>query len=99
MSVVSREARREHRIVVRPHRAIVITHRVVAQLVTAERSYAPSAEHICTGQIRGNRFSLVLFEQTGCQAMPGIGGQHAAWLFVSIQSQRYGALRFKPETA
>ncbi len=42
----SGQAPRRHRVVMRPHRAVVIAHRIVAALGARQRAHPPSGKHI-----------------------------------------------------
>src|SRR5215475_6588963 len=54
----AREPQRSDRVVMGPHRAVVITHRIIAALGIAERPDAPPREHVAAQQSLGELLAM-----------------------------------------
>ena len=85
------------RVVVRPHRAVVIRHRIVARLAARQRADAPAAETVAVEQRGGDAPRPLGRRDAGEQGVAGIGRAHAARTLGAVEGQRIGAEVVAPE--
>ncbi len=88
--VVARGAGGDQGVVVRPDRAVVIRHRVVAQLALADRAHAPAREEMLVAEPGDDLPRAFGMRDAGEQAVPRVRGAHATGLFVAVERQRVG---------
>ena len=81
----------DQRVVVRPDRAVVIRHRVVAHFAGVDGPDAPAGKHALSQQRLGDLPRAVRLRETREQAMPGVRRADRAGTLLAIQRQRVGA--------
>src|SRR4051794_4917042 len=90
LEAVAREPERDQRIVVRPDRAVMIGHRIVAHLALRDRADAPAREGVRRHQIGGDETCAVLADHAAEQHLPGIGCPHLAGPLLAVERERIG---------
>src|SRR5918996_4086678 len=94
---VAREPRGDHRVVVWPERAVVVAHRVVAQLGRGNRPDAPAGKRGAAHQAPDDRFRPMRQRDAGEQGVPGVRCADPAGPLVAIQRQDVGTEVVVPE--
>ena len=98
LEAVAREAQRDQRVVVRPDRAVVIGHRVVARLAHGDGADAPAGEDIGAAAARGDAPRAVRPRDAGEQAHgPALEVRTRHGRLVAVERQRVGADLLAPE--
>src|SRR5947207_14956855 len=94
---VAGKAERDQRVVMRPDRAVVIGHRIVAGLAQRHRADAPAGEEMRSHQIGGDLAGAVLTHHAAEQQLPGVGAADLAGLLGPIEREPIGAELLAPE--
>ena len=94
---VSSEAEADQRVVVRPDRAVVVGHRIVARFGRSDRPDAPASEEVRAQQLLSDRRRSFLRDDAGEQQLTGIGRAHSARTLPAIERERIGPDVFAPE--
>src|SRR5262245_45972034 len=97
IEAAAREPERNQRIVVRPDRAVVVGHRVVARFRAGDGANAPAGEELRPQQPESDLDRPVGPGDAGEQDLAGIGAAHAARLLAAVERQRIGAELWAPE--
>ena len=92
-----RKPERDQRIVVRPDRAVVIGHRIVAHLAARDGADAPAREEVRSHQIGGDETRAILADHAAEQHLPGIRGAHLASPLLAVERKRVGSELLAPE--
>src|SRR6185437_5482677 len=87
LETVPREADRNHRVVVRPDRAVMIRQRVIPRLALGKCSDTPTAETIPTHEVAGHAARPLRRYYAREQRMPRIRGTHPTGPFLTIERQ------------
>src|SRR6202048_3714933 len=82
------EPERNQRIVVRPNRAVVIGHRIIARLARGNGADAPAGEEFCSCHGLAHLAGAFGRRNAGKQHLAGIGAAHPALLFVAVERER-----------
>src|ERR1700761_6412658 len=98
LQAVAREPERDQRIVMRPDRAVMIGHRIVAGLVQRDGADAPAREEMRPQQIDRDLAGTVLADHAAEQEMPGVRRAPRARLLFAVQRQGVGAELLAPES-
>src|SRR5438874_643395 len=80
---VSGAAGRDHRVIVRPDRSVVIRHRVVPRFGCRYRSDAPAGKDVPIAKPFGHTPGALGGGDARKEAVAGIGRPHAAWALVA----------------
>ena len=97
LEAVAREAERDQRIVVRPDRAVVIGHRIVAHFTARHGPDPPAGEEARAQQPVRDQFRAVRPRDAGEQHLAGIRGADAARLLRAVERERIGLQFLTPE--
>src|SRR5208282_5114715 len=95
----ARESERRHRVVVGPHRTVVIAHRIVTLFVARERANSPSGIHIVGEQSSARRGRTLAIDQPGGKTMSAVGRHHPAWASGGVERRGDHSLAIEPEVA
>src|ERR671912_2378489 len=90
LEAVAGEAKADDRIVVRPHRAVVIRHRVIASLALGDRADPPPAERLPAHQGLSRAAGPLWIGDPGKQRVAGVGGANPAGPLRAVESKRVG---------
>src|SRR5207253_4684576 len=88
---VARKSERDHRVVMRPYRAVVIGRGVEAPLAPRERADAPAAEEIGLEEALRHARGALPGGDAGEEHLAGIGAPHAAGALRAVEGERIGA--------
>ena len=97
LEAIAREAKADQRIVVRPDRAVVVRHRVIARLALRDRADAPAAERLAAHQRVGGTARPLRIRNAREERMAGVRGANAAGPLGAIERERIGADIRAPE--
>src|SRR5262249_30308363 len=97
LMAIAGKAERDQSVVMRPDRAVVIRHRIVARLAPGNGADAPSREELRGQQHRGDLASMLRPCDAAEQDLPGIGAAHQARRLGAIERKRVGAEIVGPE--
>ena len=81
----------------RPDRAVVVGHRVVARLGRGDRPDSPAGEEGGPQELLRDRRGAVFRHNAGKQQLAGVGGPHPARPLSPVERQRVGADVLAPE--
>src|SRR5207237_592051 len=91
------QARGDQRVVVRPDRAVVVAHRVVARLPAGECPDPPAREEIRAQQTRAEETRAPGVRDAAEEEMARVRRDHLARPLVVVERQRIGPLALDPE--
>src|SRR5262245_3606567 len=94
---VAGQAERNQRIVMRPDRAVVIGHRIVARFGIGDGANAPSGEELRPQQAVGYLDRPIGLGNAGEQDLTGIRAADAAGLLLAVERERVGLELLAPE--
>ena len=94
---VARQAEGDQSVVMRPDRAVVIGHGIVARLGGGHGADAPAREEVAVHQLVGDAGGAVGSGDAGQQHMPGVRGADTAGLLGAVQGESVGAEIIAPE--
>ncbi len=95
---VAHEPCRGYGAVVRPHRAVVVAHRVVRTHRTRQGPDAPAREHLLRHEVRGDRCGVGLFDDAGPQAMADVRCQGVDRALLTVETDGDVASIGEPKT-
>ena len=97
LEAIACKAERDQRVVVRPDRAVVIGHRIVARLAARHGADTPAREKMRPHQVGGDEAGAVFAHHAAEQELPGVRRAHPARLFGAVERERIGAEIVTPE--
>ena len=90
LEAVAGEARGDQGVVVRPDRAVVVRHRVVARLAGVDRPDAPARKQASSSSESATRAARSGRGDAGEQALSGVGRANRAGALAAVERQRVG---------
>src|SRR5712671_5541803 len=97
LKTIERKTEADQRVIVWPHGAIVIGHRVVARFRGSDSSDAPAGEKLLGHQRRNQGLRPLFFSDFAKQGVARVRGPHATLLFLAVQGEGVHAHVFAPE--
>src|SRR5207247_6833610 len=96
---VAGEALRDQRVVVRPHRAVVVAHRVVGWVLARKGADAPAGVHVRLHQPARDARRATRRRDAAPERMPGVARDRGDLPLVPVKRLRVARLRLHPEIA
>ncbi len=81
----------------RPDRAVVVGHGIVACLAGADSANPPAGEKLFSHERCNQTLGALFFCDSAKQSVPGIGAAHAALFFFAVEGERVHTQLFAPE--
>ena len=97
LQAIAAETQRNQRIVMRPNRAVMIRHRVIAGGRNRGRPHSPTGEAARAEKCLGDTARASGIGDPGQQRVPGIRGDDPTGLLGPVERQRVGRQVFAPE--